>query len=169
MKWDKDKVFRTTKCFSPRTNGYPGGFPVGFIKYLKANSWWGDQRTYLCAGQVDDPGANRVDIKEETGPTHLEDGRETSIADNSQDIVIIDPPYTKELAKSMYGTEKVYASINQFTKEANRICKIGGLIVTLSYEVPKRIENCHFIAVVGVYQAMSVAHMRCLAVAKKYE
>lgn len=38
IQWDKDKVFRTTKCFSPMTNRYAGGFPVGYwsIDFCKA-------------------------------------------------------------------------------------------------------------------------------------
>ena len=63
--WDHRKVFRTTKCFSPSTNGYPGGFPLGFLKYLKEMDWWGKKRVYLCAGGVNDPEAIRVDIPED--------------------------------------------------------------------------------------------------------
>lgn len=166
-KFDKDNVFRTTKCFSPMTNRYPGGFPVGFIKYLQKNNWWGNERVYLCCGMVDDKEAIRVDIKPEVNPSHLEDARNTTLKSESSDCIIIDPPYSKELAKSMYGTEKHWSWINSFTKEALRICKPNGLIITLSYEVPKRIPDCDLIACIGVYQAMSVAHMRCLSVWRK--
>lgn len=167
MKWDKDKVFRTTKCFSPRTNGYAGGFPVGFLKWVQNNGWKGENRCYLCAGKVDDPESIRVDLNPETNPTHLEDARKTSLKDESFDWIMIDPPYSKELSKKLYGLEKYYSSINQFAKEAERLCKPNGLILTLSYEVPKRIKNCDFIAVCGIYQTISVAHMRCFTVAKK--
>lgn len=166
-KWDHTKLFRTTKCFTPSTNGYPGGFPRGFLKYLQKMGWWGKKRAYLCAGGIDDPEAVRVDILPKTNPTHCEDARATSLSDNTFDVVIIDPPYTRELAKKLYKTEKYYSSINQFTKEASRIVKPNGLIITLSYEVPRRIPNCNFIAVVGVYQAINVAHIRCLTVSKK--
>ena len=165
--WDHNKIFRTTKCFSPSTNGYPGGFPRGFLKYLQELGYWGEKRCYLCAGKVDDPKAVRVDILPETKPTHCEDARATTLPKNSFDVVIVDPPYTRDLAKSLYGTEKHYSSINQFTKEASRIVKPGGLVITLSYEVPKRIPNCNFIAAIGVYQAIRVAHIRCLTVSKK--
>ncbi len=167
VKWDKDKVFRTTRCFSPRTNGYPGGFPVGFIKYLKENNWWKHNRCYLCSGMVDDPKAVRVDLNPETKPTHLQDARETSLPDNSFNCVIIDPPYTKELAESLYGMGNKYSSINKFNKEAYRICAKGGLIINLSYVIPNRIKGCDLIACVGVYQTMGVSHMRCLAVWRK--
>lgn len=167
MTWNKNAVFRTTKCFSPKTNGYPGGFPVGFIQYLKDNGWWGEKRCYLCCGMVDDKDAIRVDLNPDVQPTHLEDATYTSLQSESFDCIIIDPPYTKELAESLYKKGNVWKSINAFTKEAERLCKPDGLIITLTYEIPKRITNCNFIAVVGVYQTMGVSHMRCLAVAKK--
>ena len=72
-----------------------------------------------------------------------------------------------DLAKDLYGTEKHYAGINAFTKEAERICKKGGLICTLTYEIPKRIKNCDFIAVWGIYQIPSVSYMRCFTVSRK--
>lgn len=169
MKWDKDKVFRTTKCFSPRNNGYPGGFPVGFLKWLQENNWWGEKRVYLCSGKVDDQEAVRVDLEPSVNPTHLEDASNTSLPSESFDCVIIDPPYSRDLAESLYGKGNYFKGINAFTKEAERLCKPGGLIVTLSYEVPKRIKNCNFIAVVGIYQAMNVAHMRCFTVSRKDE
>jgi len=165
--WDHKKIFRTTKCFCPSTNGYPGGFPRGFLKYLQELGYWGKKRCYLCAGGVKDPEAIRVDILSKTKPTHCEDARATSLPKNSFDVVIIDPPYTRELAEKLYKTEKYYSSINQFAKEASRIVKRGGLVITLSYEVPKRIPNCNFIAAIGVYQAIRVAHIRILTVSKK--
>ena len=165
--WNKDIVYRTTKCFSPRTNGYPGGFPIGFLKYIKEMGWWGVSRCYLCCGAVDDHEGFRIDLNKNVDPDLLEDARNTSIADGEFDWVMIDPPYTKELAISLYDKGKYWGSINQFTKEANRICKSGGRILTLSYEVPKRIKNCDLEVCVGVYQAINVAHMRCFTVWKK--
>ena len=167
LKWDKNAVFRTTRCFSPSNNGYVGGFPLGFLKYIKEHEWWGKKRAHLCSGGIDDPQAVRVDIKPETNPTHCEDAGNTSLPDNEFDCVIIDPPYSRDLAKELYGTEKHFHGIDYFTKEASRICKSGGLIITLSYQVPRRIPNCNFIAVVGVYQAIQVANMRCLTVSRK--
>lgn len=167
MTFNKDKVIRTTKCFSPRNNGYAGGFPIGFVKYLQENGWWGKERCYLCSGMVDDKEAVRVDLELSTNPTHLEDARNTSLKDNSFDCVIIDPPYTLELAEKLYKKGKFFSSINVFNKEAERLCKEGGIIINLTYEIPKRIKNCDLIACIGIYQTMGVSHMRCLAVWKK--
>lgn len=63
--------------------------------------------------------------------------------------------------------EKYYSRIDVFAKEAARIVRPGGLIVTLSYEIPRRIPGCDFIAACGIYQAIQVSHMRCLTVSKK--
>lgn len=166
-KWSAGDVFRTTKCFSPRTEtGYPGGFPLGFMKWVQAQ-WWGDHRCYLCSGGIEDAGATRVDVKTEVGATHVEDARKTSLPADAYDWVMIDPPYSKELAKRLYGTHKVFGSIDAFTKEAARITAPGGLILTLSYQVPKRITGCDLLACCGIYQTVSVAHMRCFTVWRK--
>lgn len=161
-------VYRTTKCFGVSGQGkIKGAFPKGFLKWIKEMGWWGNNRCYLCAGMVDDVDAKRVDIRQEVNPTHLEDASNTSIPSSSCDWVIIDPPYTRDLAMAYYGTEKHYHGINAFTKEAERICKPGGLILTLSYEIPKRIKNCDFMAVVGVYTVPFTGYMRCFTVSKK--
>lgn len=162
-------VYRTTKCFGAKgKNKYRGSFPAGFLKWLREMGWLvGEKRCYLCAGMVDDEQAIRVDIKKECNPTHLEDARKTSFPDGSFDVVILDPPYTKELAKALYGTEEYYSGINVFTKEASRICKVGGTIITLSYEIPKRLKGCDFIAVCGIYQIPAVSYMRCLTISIK--
>lgn len=168
MKKKKIKAYRTTKCFGVNGQGKcKGSFPKGFLKWVKEKGWWGEKRAYLCAGMVDDKETIRVDVRTETSPTHLEDARKTSIKSISCDWVMIDPPYTKDLAKEYYGTEKYYGGINAFTKEAERICKKGGLILTLSYEIPKRIKNCDFIAVVGVYTVPFTGYMRCFTVSRK--
>jgi hypothetical protein len=116
---------------------------------------------------VDDKDSIRVDVRPEVNPTHLEDATKTSIPSSSCDFVMIDPPYTALLARDYYGTEKNYHGINAFTAEAVRICSPGGLIVTLSYEIPKRIPECEFIAVVGVYTVPFTGYMRCFTVSKK--
>ena len=166
------EIFRTTKCFgawSHQKNGehYNGAFPNGFMAWLKKMGWIGEKRCYLCAGMVDDAEAVRVDIRPECRPTHCEDARHTSLPSNEFDTVILDPPYSLELAKSLYGTEKFFAGIDGFTKEAARICKAGGVIITLTYQVPKRLHDAEFIAVCGIYTIPSTSYMRCLTVSRK--
>ena len=163
-------VYRTTKCFGVNAQGQiKGAFPKGFLDWIRKQGWYGDKRVYLCAGKVKDDDSVKVDIRPEVNPTLCEDATNTSLKSNSFDWVMIDPPYTRILAKDYYDTEKQYHGINAYTKEAERICKREGLILTLSYEIPKRIKGCDFVAVVGVYTVPFTGYMRCFTVSKKKE
>jgi len=167
-----ENIYRTTRCFSAKGHGinagnYAGVFPQGFLKWVHEMGWWGYRRCYLCSGMVEDSEAVRVDILPETNPTHCEDARHTSLPSEEFDWVMIDPPYSKELAAKLYGTENHYGWINSFTKEAGRIVKTGGLVLTLSYEVPKRILGFGFIAVCGIYTVPMTGYMRCFTVSRK--
>lgn len=163
-------ISRGTKCFGAwqkHKEHYNGEFPAGFLKWLKEMGWHYGQVCHLCSGPVVDPGSFRVDIRPEVNPDLVADATDTKLPAESFDVVIVDPPYTRELAASLYGTEKYFKGIDAFTKEACRITKRGGLIVTLSYQVPKRIKDCEFIAVWGIYTIPSVSYMRCLTVSRK--
>ena len=172
MVWDHQKVSRGTKCFSPMNNGYPGGYPVGYLDWLRENGWWGDKRVHVPCGAVDDEDSIRIDVKiEGTTATHLFDARDENMwrvfGDEQFNCILIDPPYSRELAKKLYDTEEFFSGVNSFIKAALPYLEDGGLIVTLSYEVTKRPEGCDLIASWGIYQAVSVSHMRCLNVWRK--
>jgi len=172
MVWDHQKVSRGTKCFSPMNNGYPGGYPVGYLDWLRENGWWGDKRVHVPCGAVDDEDSIRIDVKIlGTTATHLFDARDANawriFGEEQFNCILIDPPYSRELAKKLYDTEEFFSGVNSFIKAALPYLEDGGLIVTLSYEVPKRPEGCDLIASWGIYQAVSVSHMRCLNVWRK--
>ena len=172
--WNYENVSRGNKCFSPQNNGYPGGYPVGYLSWLQSMGWWGDKRLHVPCGAVADDDSIRVDIKSKgTNATNVFDGRSKeemkSLADTHGQFnwIGIDPPYSAQLADDLYGTLEHFSSINAFTDAAYEALEPGGLIVTLSYEVPKRIRDCNLIAAWGIYQAISVSHMRCLNVWQK--
>ena len=166
-------VYRTTKCFGVNGQGkIKGAFPKGFIKWIKEMGWWREQnRVYLCSGMAnefdDKAHAIMVDVRKEVNPSLIEDAAHTSLPSEQFNWVMIDPPYTKILAKEYYGTDKNYHGINAFTKEAERLCRPNGLILTLTYEIPKRIKNCDFLAVCGIYTVPFTGYMRCFTVSKK--
>lgn len=172
--WSKELVDRGTKCFSPRNNGYPGGYPLGFLTWLQGKGWWGDVRLHLPCGLVADtyPGeVHRVDVKAPpiTNATVVFDA---TVKENlptaweeSFDFVAIDPPYSADLAESLYDTREVFGSIDKFVKCAAPAVRPGGLLLTLSYLPPKRPgTDFDLIACWGIYQAMSVSYMRCFQV-----
>lgn len=168
VEWTKESVSRGTKCFSPMTNGYPGGYPVGYLKWLREMGWWSEgRRLHLPGGMTDDPGGFRVDIRPEVKPDLLADARNTGLPAESFDWVGVDPPYSEHLAETLYDTKAVYSGINAFMKEGARLLKPGGYLVSLSYEICKRPKDCDLVAMWGVYCAMSVRHMMALSVWRK--
>ncbi len=171
--FDLSDISRGTKCFGAWSfkgkdnKHYFGAFPNGFLNWLKKQGWYYGRVCHICSGTLVDSGSYRVDIRPEVKPDLVADGRkDTGIIDETFDVVIIDPPYSLELSKN-YGTEKFFGGIDSFTKEAFRIVKNNGLVVTLSYQIPKRIKGCGFIAVWGIYTIPSTSYMRCLTVSKK--
>ncbi len=168
MTWKPEQISRGTKCLSSfHGSECPGAFPRGFMKWIREMGWLKSNRCYLCAGMIKDPGAFKVDIRPEVEPDLVADATNTGLEPNRFDCVIIDPPYSRELAQKLYKTGEHYHSINEFAKEGARICKPDGHVITLSYEVPRRIKGGDFIAVWGVYIVPTTSYMRCLAVWKK--
>lgn len=169
------KIVRTTQFFPCWTQTElaeinSGALPSGFEWWLKQNGWWSQgARAYLCAGRVKDKDAVRVDTNPDAKPTHCEDARKTSLPDESFDLVIVDPPSSPQRARAAYGDEKLFGSINDFAREAARITKPGGLIVTLSPDVPRRLYGCRFVAITGVYCMPLASRMRCCAVFQKVQ
>jgi hypothetical protein len=168
-------------CSGTSESGYPGGYPLGYLRWCRRNGWWGDRRIHLCAGGVRDQEADRVDIQRTCTPTDasrgnrpsadpltgahqttaniIADGRDTKLAGESYDAVFIDPPYSRALALQLYDTEEHYSGVDAFVKEGYRLVKPGGLIITLSYEIPRLYADLKIVASYGLYQIPPVRNM----------
>lgn len=166
----KPEISRGTRPMGAGTNGFGGGFPRQFMPWVKKMGWFmeGGKTCYLCSGGVTDEGF-KVDIRPELKPDLVADAAHTGLSAEQFDTVIIDPPYSLELAKKLYKTEAHYHSINVFLDEGARLAKKGGLIISLSYECPKIPKGTDLIAVWGVYQIPLTSYMRCFCVFKKKE
>ena len=160
-------ISRGTKCLGAyKGSECKGAYPSGYLRFLQLNGWWGEKRIHLCSGNVKDDGF-KVDIRPETKPDLIADARNTKLPAEQYDCVLIDPPYSLELAKSLYGTDKFYSRIDAFINEGVRLAKPDGLIISLSYNIPKIAKNCELIAVWGIYEVPSISSMRCMAVFRK--
>ncbi len=161
------EVSRGTRCFSAfHGTDLNGAFPRGFLEWLRVQGWMKGEICHLCSGRVKGDGF-RVDIRPEMEPDLVADATDTKLPEHKFDTTVIDPPYSKDLAQKLYGTGENFASINAFVKEGVRITRPGGLIVSLSYELPKIPKNAQLIAVWGIYTVPHTSFMRCLAVFKK--
>lgn len=70
----------------------------------------------------------RVDLSEEVKPDLLCDAHEVSqYIDKQFDIILADPPYSKEEAKELYGTPPLKYKV--WTNECDKLLRDGGLLI----------------------------------------
>ena len=123
----------------PNLTGYPGGYPNGFLQACRRYGYWGDRRLHVCSGTVQD--GITLDIKREIvssetsgskvyHPTVRADASKgLPFRDGAFDAVFIDPPYSDEKAKELYGLPLL--SVPNLLKEAVRVVRPGGFVVIL--------------------------------------
>lgn len=115
----------------PSKSRYPGSFPLHFEKRLLnllkiARGPLGFVKILHPFGGKAEYGY-RMDIKPEVGPDLVGDAHNLPFKDGVFDCVILDPPYSLELSKSMYGAGK--CNYKLYIPEAMRVLKVGGYLV----------------------------------------
>jgi SAM-dependent methyltransferase len=190
---------RDVWALGPPSNGYPGAFPRGLIKRIKANGWWGQDRLWMFSGSFQDVGGTMVDArsgrvcskcrnvevackcpdgpalsKVEVRPTFVADCEDLPCEDESFDFVMLDPPYSEAEAADLY--DMPYCNIPKVVNEAARVCAPGGRVLMLHRLIPWAgpWENEHKKrlvpeAVIGVYTIAGYTNIRCLSVWRKNE
>lgn len=115
-----------------------GGYPKGFLPwaYSIVRGQGGrvvpDEVVHLCSGSVRE--GVTVDIRPEVQPRIVADATATPLPDGVTDLVLIDPPYSAEYARNLYGTE--YPLPQALLREAARLVRPGGYIGLLHFQVP---------------------------------
>jgi len=131
----------------PRKDCYVGSFPLHFEQKL-----W---RLLGCPEKVLHPFGglseigDSVDLNATTTPTWVGDAHDLHwIADDTYDLVILDPPYSDEESEWLYGTPPLKPG--KFTAEAVRVCKTGGFVAVYHKAQPRRPPQtrlCHRVVV----------------------
>lgn len=166
---------------SPPSNGYPGSFPLGLLKRMKKEGWWGEKRLWLFSGSFEDPKGTTVDIKPEIKDKHgriiahpsvVANCEQLPFDDDAFDFVMLDPPYSELEARKLYDLD--YCSIPKVINEAARVTAPGGTMAILHRLIPwvGPWENRHKramvpIAVIGVYTISGYTNMRALSIWRK--
>jgi SAM-dependent methyltransferase len=121
-----------------------GMYPVQFIP--KILPWLKCERAkllHVCSGALPKGEGIRVDVRPEAKPDIVADGRKLPLEDGSIDAVLIDPPYTEEYARDLYGTD--YPRPKHLLKEAARVVRPNGRIGIVHYIMPNPPEGCFFV------------------------
>lgn len=130
----------------PRPDYYIGSWPLHFGKKL---TW------ELFGKPIPDPeplilnpfgGKSEVglrcDLKAEVEPDFIADAHRLPFRDDSFDAIYLDPPYNNELSKGLYGTGKI--KYKEYTREAVRVCKPGGYVVSYHWTMTPRPEGTSY-------------------------
>jgi hypothetical protein len=83
----------------------------------------------------------RIDVKSEVNPDLISDVHSVALPDESFEGGMADPPYTKEFAEKLYGTE--YPKWSVWTNELVRLVKSGGRIGIMHNYIVPRLSGCN--------------------------
>lgn len=118
-----------------------GGYPLGFVEWafeemsqVSGKAVDPEKVLHLCSGSMKT--GIRVDIRPEMNPTYICDCRNVPLPDSSLEYIMADPPYSKQYAENLYGTQDVYPKPSEILKEATRLLQVGGLVGILHHQVP---------------------------------
>ena len=136
------------------TDGFAvfGRYPRGFLDHVLRLELMGHVRRdailHVCSGTLSDQERWTVDIRQEARPAVRASGTALPFQDASFPAVMIDPPYSDQYARDLYGVENPRPS--WLLKEAARVVKPGGRIGLLHVAVPFPQPRCALINVYGI-------------------
>lgn len=123
---------------------YPRGFVAWAARVLRTAP---DRLLHVCSGSLAG-GRARVDIRREASPDVVADGRRLPFRDGAFEAALIDPPYTREYARDLYGTE--YPRPSHLLREAARVVQPCGRIGFLHFLVVNPPDGCTLESVHGI-------------------
>jgi SAM-dependent methyltransferase len=148
---------------------YPAALIPKILPWLRC-----DRREVLhvCSGALPRGEGIRVDVRPDAYPDILADGRALPLPDESAAAVMIDPPYTEQYARDLYGVD--YPRPAHLLREAARVVRPGGRIAFVHYIQPNPPDRCRWVKSFGLstgfgfpMRAVTVyeREQRCLALA----
>lgn len=103
---------------------------------------------HVCSGSLPPGEGIRVDVRFDARPDILADGRRLPLRDGSVAAVMLDPPYTPQYARDLYGVE--YPRPSHLLREAARVVRPQGRIAFVHHIVPAPPQGCFVVQVLGL-------------------
>lgn len=132
------------------THAVFGQYPAGFITTILDSGLLGnvqrDQILHICSGTLTERWT--VDLRSAARPAVIADGRALPFRDETFAAVMIDPPYTMEYSRRLYGVP--YPKPAHLLREAARVLQANGRVALLHFFVPFAPAGCKFVNVIGV-------------------
>jgi len=130
-----------------------GRYPHGFLNHVLRHQWLGAQTRredilHVCSGTLSESEQWTVDLRAEARPKVRASGTALPFADGVFPAIMIDPPYSDQYARDLYGVENPRPS--WLLKEAARVVRPGGRIGFLHVAVPFPPPNCVLVNCYGV-------------------
>ncbi len=143
----------------PRPDAYVGSFPLHFERKLWRLLGEPEKVLHPFGGLCEI--GDSVDLNETTAPTWVGDAHDLHwIADDTYDLVVLDPPYSNEEAEVLYGTPKL--RYGKFIAEAVRVCKPGGHVAIYHKVMKPRPEGCRLVHRVVVLTRVNHSARICM-------
>jgi len=155
---------------------FPGAFPAGFLKRLKATfkkyyPTHTREILHVCSGRVPPNEGLRLDISATYNPDFLCDCQTfilpsgNKVPDNLVTWSISDTPYNKPAAHKYYSSTMIERK--KVLRQMNRVTKIGGFIGILDQIIPTAPpKNLIMVAKIGVSSVPNL-DLRIFSVLKK--
>lgn len=129
-----------------------GRFPKGWWRHVMRAQLLGRveraEVLHVCSGTLGPDEVWSVDLRPEARPRVIADGRALPFRDAVFPAVMLDPPYSDQYARNLYGTENPRPS--WLLREAARVVKPGGRVGILHVAIPFAPPQCRLVKVYGV-------------------
>lgn len=129
-----------------------GRYPRGFLQHVVRLQLLGDvgrdQILHVCSGTMSETEKWTVDIREAARPQIRASGTALPFRSETFMAIMIDPPYSDEYARNLYGVENPRPS--WLLREAARVVRPNGRIGLLHVAVPFAPPHCRLVNVYGV-------------------
>ena len=126
-----------------------GRFPQGFLAWVLRKDFLRAERNdvlHVCSGALRERLA--IDLRPEVKPAVVANGESLPFRNDSVAAVLMDPPYSDEYARNLYGTKNPRPS--RLLREAARVVRPQGRIAMVHVAVPMTPPGCSMVECVGV-------------------